>query len=238
MSVFLYDLIHSLNMHEKIHFKRYSKIHGDKKDKVYLRLYDALESMPSYNRQDLADLMDKKNFQTLVPYNKYLADQILKSLVNCHWDKSPFQKLNKKVAFIETLIDKGFRKEALKRLQKAKKEAYKKEEYNFVLKLIQMEIDLLFQHGILNFTKQLNKLQDESNQLIKKINNFHQLRLLKEQIRELQFLNVHIYLANPEEFDHILNHPLLQNHSSALSIRAKEVWHYIRVVKALFIEKL
>jgi cell division protein FtsB len=213
-------------MREKAHFRRYAQLTSDKKDKNYLLLYDALEPMTQFDEQSILDrFKDHPIGKYLSSEINYLLGQILKSLINFQFEKNQKQILLKKIQFIEILAEKGFDKKALKILRQAKKEAYKYEEFSVILRLIQNEEEMLFQEGILNFTQKLKELKEERNRITQQIQNLNELRLLREQARELQFTET--YINHPEKHPLIFENPLIKNSENALSIHAKDHWFYI-----------
>ena len=226
MSKFVYDFIQSLSMREKAYFKRFANTYSENKGKNYLRLYQALEHQPMYDAENLKQQFEgEKLGQHLSSESDYLLEQLLRSLVNFHTDGSSYQKLIKYTLFINILMEKGFRHKALKVLRKAKKLAYRTEEFTVVLKLIQQEEEILFREGILNFTSNLKQLKEERIRVNLQIQNLSELRLLREQARELQFTES--FVTDPYKFKHIFFNPIMESEDNALSISAKEHWLYV-----------
>lgn len=230
MSEFAYNFIHSLRMREKAYFKRYAQLQSNSAKKNYLRLYEALEQQEYYDKNQLLKRFEgeplSRHFSSEA---NYLAEQLLNSLTNFHFETSNSRKLIKLILQIDLLTERGFRKKAQKVLNKAKKMADKFEEFSIKLKLIQLEEELLFKHGILHFTQQLQVLQEERSQITQKIQNLNELRLLREQIRELQFSAG--FVRQPEKFPHLFANPILDEEQHALSLNAKENWHYIQCLR-------
>lgn len=227
MSKFMFQFIHSLEMREKAYFKRYAVIHDSKKSKNYLLLYDYLDKMPVFDMDILkAHFADRSIGKYLSSELNYLQDQLLKSLVNFHFNSSPAYRLHKDILYINILMEKGFSKKAIKILRNAKKTAYKFEDFSVILGLIQQEEEILFFEGILGFTDKLMELQKERERVSIQITNLNTLRILREEIRELQFTEG--YVSDTSKFPMIFDHPLLKSKDEALSIRAKEHWYYIK----------
>ena len=115
MSRFLYDLVKSLTTNEKVHFKRYTKIHAEKNDKNYLKIYDAIESLKTYSKDVLPSIFKGTTIEKYQSSEiKYLNDKILLSLFNFNLNKSKRHQIQKGVLILEVLAEKGFKKEALK----------------------------------------------------------------------------------------------------------------------------
>lgn len=229
MSQFAYNFIQQLSMREKAYFTRYARLSGDKTDKNYLLLYEALGKMNAYQIDELKEkFADHPIGKSLASELNYLISQLLKSLVNFHIDRSSESRLQKSILYINLLIEKGFRKQALKMLKKAKKYAYKHELFTFSLQLIQLQEEILFKQGILGFTKNLENLAIERQQLNEQITNLNQLRLLREQIRDFWVSKKHIAEDDKHKHPSLFNNPMLTAQDQALSMRALEHWLYIK----------
>ncbi len=227
MSLMIYEFVQSMTMREKAYFKRFSKLYSDDGQKNYLLLFDYLENAATYNRQELKQQFAGTTIgKYLSSEMNYLLEQLLNSAINFHFNTSPNRKLVKLLLYIDILSEKGFRRKAQKIMVQAKKLAYRHEDFAAILKLIQMEEDILFSHGILNFTQQLEQLRLEREMISDKIQNANALRLLREQVRELQFTEG--FITNPAQYPAIYEHPLLENEANALSLTAKENWYYIQ----------
>ncbi len=231
MSQFLFDFVHSLSMREKAYFKRYVNIHASDPNKNYLKIYDAIEGMKSFKKDDL------KNHFEGTPIAKYLSSEIsylknkiLASLINFHSNNSSRNKVQKGILSIEVLMAKGFRKEAMKKLNFFKKIAYQQEEFSFILKLIELEEDILFKEGIFGFQDVLKKLKEERNLITAAIQNLNDLRILREEVRELQFTERFITdeFRSHEDF---YKNPILESENLCLSIKAKSHWYYVHALK-------
>jgi len=230
MSQFLHDIIHSLSARERAYFKRFSKLHGERKDKHYLQLFDALLEMPSYDIEKLKEQFSTNTFSNRITSQlAYLNEQLLKSLSNYYLDSSPNFKLQKFILFIELLNSKGYRKQSLRMLNKAKKLAYSIEDFTTIIKLIQIEEEVLFSQGAIKFTKQLEKLKYERIKLYDSISNVNELRLLLERIRDLFFVKV--FDIKDSEYDKIFNNPILLKSPETLCVKAKKHWLYCSIWK-------
>lgn len=230
MSDLVFDFVQSLTLREKAYFRRYAQLYSDSKEKNYLKIYDFLEKQRSYDEQALkATFRDEKFVKYLSSEKHYLLEQILNSLINFHANTSINRKLQKLILYINILSEKGFKKKANKILRQAKTLALKYEEFTVVLQLIQMEEEILFSHGILDYVQQLETLKKEREAITQKIQELNELRLLKAQARELQYKFLP-HVSQTVHYPHIFNHPLLKNLEHIQSLKAKEVWHYINSI--------
>jgi hypothetical protein len=230
MSDIIFDFVRSLTLREKAYFKRYAQLHNASEDKNYLKIYTYFEKQKKYDEQALKIHFKGETFVKYLSSEKhYLLEQILNSLINYHSNTSTNRKLLKLILYINILSEKGFRKKATKIIQKAKTLAYRHEEFTIILQLIQMEEEILFSHGILNYVQQLETLKEEREEITKKIQNLNELRLLKAQARELQFEYMP-HVSNPSKYPHIFENPLLANINHIKSLKAQEVWYYIKCI--------
>jgi len=73
-----FELIHSLDKAEKIHFKRYLSYESDKGETVYLRLFNELDKMASYDEAKLERKFKGKKFMKHLPVSlNYLYGLLL-----------------------------------------------------------------------------------------------------------------------------------------------------------------
>lgn len=231
MSEFMHSLVHSLSMREKAYFKRFSRLHGDNSDKNYLKLYSFLEGQSHFDPEELkAAFADKTFARYMSSEMNHLLDILLKSLVNFRFEASSKNKLQKQQLYVSVLLEKGYRKKALKILRHAKKKAYLIEDFSVISKLIQLEEEAMFHEGASGFSEELYRLQEERELITTKTTNINTLRILREQVRDLQ--GSHGYILNPEAHPSILKHNILASPEQALSKKAKAHWYYVQVLRA------
>ncbi len=237
MSDLTFDFVSSLTFREKAYFKRYSQTYSNKENKNYLKIYGFLEKQKKYDEKALKEFFaDEKFIKYLSSEKHYLLEQLLNSLINFHFGTSTYRKLIKWILYVNILSEKGFRKKAMKVLKQAKTLAYHHEEFTIILQLIQMEEEILFSHGILNFTAQLEKLKIEREENTQKIQNLNELRLLKVQARELQFEEMP-HISNPENYPHVFANPFLEDKKNINSLKAQDLWFYIKSTKHYLIRE-
>jgi hypothetical protein len=231
MSDLTFEFVSSLTFREKAYFKRFSQTYSNKENKNYLKIYGFLEKQKQYDEKALKEFFsDEKFIKYLSSEKHYLLEQLLNSLINFHFGTSTYRKLIKWILYVNILSEKGFRKKAVKVLKQAKSLAYHYEEFTIILQLIQMEEEILFSHGILNFTAQLEKLKREREEITQKIQNLNELRLLKVQARELQFEEMP-HISNPEKHARIFANPFLDDEKNINSLKAQDLWLYIKSMK-------
>ena len=87
-----------------------------------------------------------------------------------------------------------------------------------------------FKEGILGFKDILKKLKEERNTITATIQNLNELRILREEFRELQFSDGYI----TDDFKSHLalkNNPILKSEKLCLSVKAKGHWYYVQALK-------
>lgn len=225
-SNFTFELVKSMGKREKIYFRRYANL-STQQDKSYLKLYDFFLKERSFNREKLMEhFKDEPFIQHLSSKLLYLEDQLLNSLVNYHFLSRKGTQLSKLIAHVSTLMVKGFSKKGARLIKKAKKEAYAREEFALILRLTELEEEILFNHGILKFTTELERLQEERRHIIDLMMNYTEIRLMKEKFREIVYCDE--IILSPEQLGNYpdLSSQLMKSESSALSNKAKVYWHY------------
>lgn len=230
MSKFLFDLITGMTTSEKVHFMRHAKVHGDKSDKNYLIIYEAVSRLKTYDKKGFTNLFKGTTIEKYLSSEvDYLKEKLLISLFNYNLNRTKRNQIQKGILLVEVLTNKGFRKEALKKLNFIKKTAIKQEEFTWVLRLIELEEQILFKEGILGYKDNLKLLREQRNKVTGFIQNLNDYQILREEVREFQF-SEHLDIKVVSEFIELCNNPLVLNKENCMSIRAKEHWYYIQVL--------
>ncbi len=129
----LHDLIHSLDQSEKRHFKIFAKRHVLNGENQYVRLFEALDALQTYDEAALqARLGNTKN---LAANKNYLYNLLLRSLRGYHAGRSARTTLHELWLDIQVLMEKGLLKQAGKLIRKAKKLAA---EYHYDIHLLEI----------------------------------------------------------------------------------------------------
>jgi hypothetical protein len=230
MSQFLYDLIKNMTKSEKIHFKRHTKAHAEKGDKNYLKIYDVIEGLKTYDKEVLPNLFKGTTIEKYQSSEvKYLTDKILLNLSNFSLNSSKRNQIKKGILMLEVLTTKGFKKEALKKLKVLKKSALKQEEFTSVLRLIELEEIILFKQGIIGYKDQLEELEKQRSQITAIIKNLNKYHLLRQEVREFQF-SEQLYNNDMQLLRVFMNQSFVKGMSNCLSKKSMEHWHYINVL--------
>lgn len=223
----LFELIKSLSKSEKRFFKLSSSLQTG--DKNYLKIFDAIEKQTAYNEAALKTMFKKETFVNHFPSEKnHLYKLILKSLRNYHSDNSINSVLKQEIKNVEILYKKALFKECNKFLLRAKKQAIENEKFYFLFELISWEKLLLeeaFEDG--QFNKDLDKLIDEEQDVIAKLQNLAEYHVLYSKINYV--FRSEGFSRNSEDIRivaEIEDHPLIKGSNTALSKRAATICYY------------
>lgn len=231
MSDFIWQFVKSLTNREKAYFKRISNAHMDDGDKNYLKLFEEIEKMKVFDKVALAKKFEGTSIDKYLSSEiNYLKDKLLTSLLNYNLNITKRNKIHKGIVFIEILIQKGFRKEAMKRLKTSKKMAYEMEEFSLLIRLIELEEIILFKQGIIGFRETLRNLIKERNQVINIFDNLKYMRTIREELRDIQYKEGFV-TDQFKKYPELYNNPLVDDLENCKSRQAREHWHYIQTVR-------
>lgn len=224
----LFDLIGSLTKSEKRFFKLSSSLQSG--DKNYLKIFDAIEKQEEYDEESLKETFAKETFIKHFPSEKnHLYKLILKSLRLFHSDKSSGSVLKQEIKNIEILFRKALFHECSKYLARAKKIAVKNEKFYYSIDLINWERMLLeeaYESG--DFSKKVNDLISEEQQIIEELTNLAQYQVLYSRINYLFKVGGFVKGDDRRQVDEIAMHPLIKDSSLGNSVRAKSICYYVR----------
>lgn len=230
MSDSTFNLIKSLSNREKAYFRKQSNIHNEKQDKNYLKLYDFLENSSIYDKEKIKNEFSNTKIEKYLSSElNYLKNRILRSLFNFHLGNSSENETKEGIILVEMLLKKGLKKEALKKLNFVKKNAYKREEFTLLLQLIELEEKIQFREGSYGFLFFLKTNESERNIITNAIENLNEIRILRAELRQLQFSD-HFF---DNGLDSILGShkiKILKNKNYSLSKKAKDHWYYTRTM--------
>lgn len=215
------DLISSLGKAEKRFFKMTATTEpGDVTSLV--ALFDEVE-------KDSGNLtrLQKDNFYTANHYNDlYLL--ILRSLRGYYAESNDDYRIKDETINLRCLIDKAQYKQCRKMLIVLKRELYEREEFNCLLKLLDIEKKLIaFEDG--KDLKQKPELIANEEQLV--INK--ELRLVSYYRMYLKARAIHA--ADETQLESMLSEPMLSDYYDALSLKERV---FVLLTKQLLFKKL
>ncbi|MBI3134862.1 MAG: hypothetical protein HYZ14_09345 [Bacteroidetes bacterium] len=177
----LFELIKSLNKSEKRYFKVYSSRHTIGEENGYIKLFDYIEKMESYDEDILF-----KDFKGQALINKFsitkarLYANILKSLDSFYSNSSIDAQLFRQIHSADILFNKGLYGQAEKLLSSVEKQAEKYERL-YLLMEIRNRQKMLLENNMYTGTDatKLNQFYDEEKQILKEIERCNTLWHIK-----------------------------------------------------------
>lgn len=147
----LHELVHSLSMNEKRHFKLLSQRHEGKGGNSYVELFDTILEQPEYDEKALKKNLDKAGKLRFATEKNYLQNLLVDSLIHFHRGR-PSIAVYQKLISLDVLAEKKLFKACLKVARKGKADTLKLEKLFPALSFIRWEASLL------SFTGRMNEL--------------------------------------------------------------------------------
>lgn len=224
----LFLLIKSLSGREKAYFKRSATLHSERKDKNYLKLFAAIDSMQSYDEAALKKKLAGQSLLRNFSHEKaYLYRHLLRSLAAYHADNSVSKKLATVREHAELLIERRLFEGGFKLIEKGLKEARKHEEFAVWLELLELKIEAHTRQWTTQLTDEIRELHREREEVMAKMKNLDDYVGLRFMVFDLQddegFVSS---TSESDDFKRLCEHRLLQDPKCAESIRAMERYHY------------
>jgi hypothetical protein len=222
----LFDLIQSLTKSEKRFFKLQSALQAG--DKNYLKIFDAIERMKSYDERSLKMLFHGERFIKHLPSEKnHLYKLILRSLRSYHAETTVDGSLRQEIKNVEILYMKGLHAEAMKLLHRSKKIAHTHEMFHHVLELIHWEKTILeetYENGNFN---DVDGIIREEQEVLNRMTNLSEYHVLYSKINYL-FRSGGFSRTDEDRamMNEIGAHPLIVGKNTALSVRAASICYY------------
>ncbi len=139
-SSYLFDLIHSLDRNEKRYFKVYSSLHVKGKKNVYIKIFDTLDKLNTYDESKVKEVFRNERFiNNFHVIKKYLYDLILKSLRNFYTDFTIESQILDLLRNIEILEKKRLLSHCSKQINKAKSLAVRYGQYHLLSKILEWD---------------------------------------------------------------------------------------------------
>ncbi len=232
----LFELISSMSQTEKRYFKVYASRHIIGEKNKYVKLFEAIERQSDYDEEAIRQKFKKEKFLKQLPVAKnYLYSLILKSLNLYYTETSPVSKINELISGARILFGKELFKPALNILHRAKELCIR---YDYNLKLLEtISLEKKIIAGSLtlkDIEKRMEQLFVQEKQSSEKLINFNEYYylLLKSYLLLTREGAVTKFRTSAElrEFDKIMNNPLMENESRALSYEARICFFKIHTI--------
>jgi hypothetical protein len=225
----LFELIKSLNKSEKRYFKLFSGRHTIGEENGYLRLFDFIDRMDTY-QEDLIFM----HFKGQALLNKFsitkgrLYQNILRSLDSFHTNNSKEAQLYQQLHNAEILIGKGLYKQAERLLNSCEKQAQKYEMHHQLLIVHQKQKRLLEQELYAEVkAEQIEAMCNEEAQIIDEIATHQNLWKVKSLL--FKNLNASGHVRNEEETKQLtaLVKQVEKIDPNNYSIKSQYLYHHI-----------
>lgn len=225
----VFQLIKSLTRGEKRNFRMLAQLtSGDKKK--YLQLFDVMDSLEEYDESKILKRFRKdSSFQKQFAYNKnYLYNSILNSLTYFH--KGNEAELSALTLQVTILLQKNLYSHAKKLVRKVKEKVVKLERFEELLKLLQMELEILRRtENIKLLEEAVREVEIQEKITLEKIANLMTFRrLLTKSFLLLKTRHIVTRSERDQQlYKAIATHELLEEETSALSVKARIIYNEI-----------
>ncbi len=232
----LFLLIKSMNRNEKGYFKKFAGINSKKGEGNYLRLFDCIDLMDTYDESLIKKKFAGEKFIDQLNVTKlYLQKMIIKSLRNYYGDNDPeVQRLNA-MAEITLLFKKRLYDSALRQIEKAKALLAEQELQLLYLHLVQMEFQIYLRKGMYEEILDLGegKLKTEKEALAT-YENLCEYRYLQGVVMSKTQIEGHTRNESEAEIREYIKHPLLRDEKLAASFKAR--MHRLEILNKCYLK--
>lgn len=177
----LHELVHSLSMNEKRHFKLLSQRHEGKEGNSYVDLFDTLLEQPEYDEKALKANLDKAGKLRFATEKNYLQNLVVDSLIHFHRNR-PSISVYQKLISLDVLAEKKLFKTCIKVARKGKTETLKLEKLFPALSFIRWEASLLSFTGGMS---EMDQVIQEERTVIALMNVQAEIMQLSFRVRNL-----------------------------------------------------
>lgn len=210
----LFQLIHSLDKHEKRHFKLSAST--EKGEKQYMRMFDIIARQSEYNEQEILDeLQIGKN--VLAFQKNYLQRLILSKIAALSSTKRA--EVRNLLTQADILFNKALYSQHLKILKKAKQIAKDFDLKNYLLEISTMEHTLAWRNQTLPEAEAALDQKKETHDLLEIELQYH--RLVNKIISRLVQTGIARNPKEMRELKKLIRNPLMQNEKNAVTFKCK-----------------
>lgn len=173
----LFELIKNLNKSEKRYFKIFSSRHTIGSENGYIRLFDFLDRMDTYDESLVFGHFHGQAFLNKFSITKArLYANILKSLDTFHSASSIDAQIFRSIHSADILYSKGLYKQCEKILNSAEKQARKHESFNLLLEIKEKQKRLIENELYTQIKpKQITKMHEEEKVILNEIRQYHEM---------------------------------------------------------------
>ncbi|MFK7908498.1 MAG: hypothetical protein AB8B69_25425 [Chitinophagales bacterium] len=224
----LWALIKSLSKGEKKSIQS-AVIYQKEGKSNTIRLYEAIEKQKVYDERALKKIFEgTKMVKHFAAEKVHLYDFILKNLADYHQNLSPKTTAFDLLKRAQILLNKGFYTECHQLLEKTKKMAQNYSLLTASYEAVNMQMKLANLRINQENQKPQQYLIEDRAYIVKQLDNANTYQLIS---KEIYTIYRKLYGATSEEveknLEHLMEHPLLQDESEAISYESKKSFYYV-----------
>lgn len=188
----LFLLIKSLTAAEKRHFKLYTLRNQSNTEAKFLQLFSVLDAAKEYSEDSLFKKIPAISRQQLPNIKAHLYRELLTALRLLHSEKNTEIQIRDQIDFARILYNRGLIIQALKILEKVKVTAKANSHFILTQDILQFEKDIESRHITRSLKGRAGVLINETDFVLKQINEVTHLSNIALRMYELYLENGHV----------------------------------------------
>ncbi|PKV62908.1 hypothetical protein [Pontibacter ramchanderi] len=229
----VFQLVKSLTKSEKRHFRLFAKRQGATEGLKFLQLFDALDSLPTYEEEKVLTLAPALKKTQLANMKANLYKNVLSSLRLYHAGQNMDIQLREQLDYARVLYNRGLYQQSLKMLEKVKMQAQQAEMHHIALEALDFEKMIESQYITRSLAGRADALSEETMRTADHISQLHQLSNLGLRLYGLYIKVGHA--RNDEDYERITTYfktqlPKIQLRNAGfferLHFYQAHVWYY------------
>jgi len=188
----LFLLIKSLTAAEKRHFKLYTLRNQSNTEAKFVRLFSVLDAAKVYSEDSLFKKIPAISRQQLPNIKAHLYGELLTALRLLHSEKNTEIQIRDQIDFARILYNRGLILQALKILEKVKATAKANSHFILTQDILQFEKDIESRHITRSLKGRAGVLINETDFVLKQINEVTHLSNIALRMYELYLENGHV----------------------------------------------
>lgn len=226
----LYDLIKSLTSAERRYFKLY--VSGkDATSNKYVRLFDAIVGSEQFDDEQLAKVVYGQEPIETRKYSElksYLYDLVVRSLQSFDEKSSVDYRFKNQLLGVRALFKRSQFEDCKAILTKVKKTALDYEAFNVLIEILDWEKRIAYAQTDISFlNRELKRISKEEQEYLHKLTNISIYKNIFFQILVGIRKDVSRSKSQLEEFNALMQNPLMEGAEQALSFAAKVLYYRI-----------
>jgi len=197
---YLYQLIRSLTKAEKRSFKIYA-LRSSSEEAKFIQLFDAIDKAKDYDEDLILQKLEGVKKTQLSNLKAHLYRQLLTSLRLNYTNHNIDIQLREQIDYARILYDKGLYKQSLKILDKAKLVAHDHHRVPLSSEILGFEKLIESQYITRSFDHRADNLIEETQEVLKSEEQYHQLSNLALRLYSLYIKTGHV--RNEADYERI-----------------------------------